>query len=61
MAVNGLSQLPEVTVDDLVAEAAGWGVEPGLGRATVVDALERIVDANRRLGTPDSVEEQAQS
>lgn len=55
MRVNGISQLPDVTVDDLVAEAASWGVDPSTARSIVDGTLDRIVEATRLLPAHDSI------
>lgn len=49
MRVNGVSQLPDVTRDDLVAEAASWGLTPSVAREIVDDTLERIIAATRAV------------
>ena len=55
MRVNGISQLPEVTVDDLVAEAASWGVDPSTARSIVDETLARVIEATRLLPAHDTI------
>jgi serine/threonine-protein kinase HipA len=56
MTVNGVTQLPDVVVDDLVAEAVGWGVPTGVATTTIAETLDRIIDATRRVHAHASIE-----
>ncbi|NYF09474.1 serine/threonine-protein kinase HipA [Leifsonia sp. AK011] len=53
MRVNGVSQLPDVTRDDLVEEAAGWGLADA--RPIVDETLEAIIAATRSLEAHASI------
>lgn len=55
LRINGRTQLPETTVDDLVAEAVGWGIAEGDARRTVLETLEQIIAATRTLPAHDSI------
>ncbi|WP_440708581.1 HipA domain-containing protein [Herbiconiux sp. YIM B11900] len=56
MKINGVSQLPDVTVDDLVAEAEAWGVPADSARETIARTLEDIVEATWELSAHPSIE-----
>ena len=53
MRINGVSQLPDVTRDDLIAEAARWGVTDA--RPLVDDTLQAIIAATRELDAHASI------
>lgn len=55
MRINGVSQLPEVTRDDLTAEAGSWGVDAGRARSIVDETLDGIVQATRQLPVHESI------
>lgn len=42
MAVNGVSAMERITIDDLVAEGSRWGLPASTGRGVVADTLGRI-------------------
>lgn len=44
LRVDGKDDLASVTLDDVVAEAVGWGVRRPAARAAVVEVRERFVD-----------------
>lgn len=56
MRINGVWSLPDVTVDDLVAEGVGWGLGDAAARAAVVQTLDAVVQATRTLPVDDSIE-----
>lgn len=56
MSINGVSQLPEITIDDLVAEAGSWGLPVELSRETVASTLDQIVEATRTIRPHESIE-----
>lgn len=56
MKVNGISQLPDITVDDLVAEAESWGIPADLSGETIARTLEEIVEATRNIRAHLSIE-----
>ena len=56
MRINGVSQLPDVTVDDLVAEAEGWGLPSALAAETVARTLDEIIAATRTVHAHASIE-----
>lgn len=45
MSVNGRDVAPQVTLEDVVAEAASWPHERGRARRVAVDTLERLAAA----------------
>ncbi len=47
MSVNGNADLSRITVDDLVAEAQRWTMEPRRARARVVAVAQRLLDVLR--------------
>lgn len=56
MRINGVSQLPDVTADDLVAEAVTWGIPAELARGEVARTLGQIVEATRSVVPHESIE-----
>lgn len=56
MKINGVSQLPDITVEDLVTEAESWGVPASAARETIVQTLEQIVEATRAVRAHSSIE-----
>ena len=56
MNVNGISQLPDVTVDDLTAEAESWGVPADRASETIAGILDRIIEATRKVPAHPSIE-----
>jgi serine/threonine-protein kinase HipA len=56
MRVNGKLQLPDVTVDDLVAEGRSWGIPETVARRAVDVTLEAVVEATRLTDVPASIE-----
>ena len=56
MKIAGQSQLPAVTVDHLVDEAHGWGIERSIARGIVDEALAAIVEATRTIAAHSSIE-----
>ncbi|TFC06412.1 type II toxin-antitoxin system HipA family toxin [Cryobacterium mannosilyticum] len=55
MKVNGVHCQPDITVDDLVAEAEEWGLPESSSRAIVEELLERLVEATRQLDADASI------
>lgn len=55
MRINGTSQLPDVTRDDLVAEAVSWGLERARATFIIDETLEQIVEATRCLDAHPSI------
>lgn len=49
MRIAGRIQLPDVTRDDLIAEASSWGIPLSTARSVVDDTLQRIIQATREL------------
>lgn len=45
MYVNGQTVLSEVTLDDVVAEAAGWSLDAGVARSDAVATVDAMVGA----------------
>lgn len=56
MRINGVSQLPDVTVDDLIAEAESWGLPAERASDAVAHTLEQIIEATRKLPAHESIE-----
>ncbi len=56
MRVNGVSQLPDVTLDDLVTEAVEWGLDARLARTVVEETLEALIEATRTTHCSPSIE-----
>ncbi len=56
MKINGISQLPDVTTDDLVAEAGSWGIPAELSRHTIAHTLDQIVEATKAITPHASIE-----
>jgi len=54
--LNGRTSIDWVEVDDLVDEAASWGMSRPRARRTVEDVLDRTWDATHALGLPDRTE-----
>lgn len=44
LRIDGRDDLAAVTLDDVVAEAVGWGVRPPAARSVVAEVRERFVD-----------------
>lgn len=55
MRINGVTQLPDVTRDDLVAEAQTWGLDAGLAGTIVEETLERLIAATRTVPAHPSI------
>ncbi len=51
-----MRQLPDVTADDLAAEAVSWGVPDGDARAAIEQTLQGIIEATHRLAPHPSIE-----
>ncbi|UFS57704.1 HipA domain-containing protein [Subtercola endophyticus] len=56
MKINGVSQLPDITVDDLVAESEGWGVPADRSTETIARTLDEIIEATRKIRAHTSIE-----
>jgi serine/threonine-protein kinase HipA len=56
LRINERTMLPDVTVEDLVAEAVSWGVAEAAARETVATTLDALIDATRRTPAHDSIE-----
>jgi serine/threonine-protein kinase HipA len=56
MKINGKTQLPDVTVDDLVSEAGSWGIPSNLAAEAISDALDQIVEATRKITAHTTIE-----
>lgn len=59
MFVNGVRDIDDITVDDLVAEAASWPVNESAARERVASLLERmpaaINEAAKQINAPDDL------
>ena len=55
LRINGVQQLPDVTIDDLAAEAESWGVAPDAARAVIDNVLQSAVSATRDVDAHPSV------
>ena len=53
MSVGGATELPQINLTDIVAEAAGWGLSEGSARARVVATTERVRQACDTVDIPD--------
>ena len=56
MWVNGVEHLPDVTRDDLIAEAVSWGLSDAISTAAVEQTLAAMVEATRTLPAHASIE-----
>lgn len=56
MTIAGESQLPEVTVDHLVDESTGWGIDRSVARAVVETELAAIVEATHSVRAHSAIE-----
>lgn len=56
MSVHGQDRLPEVTVDDLVAEAGMWGIAAGRAREIIDSTLDLLIVGTRTLPADASIE-----
>ncbi|MBD3751409.1 MAG: HipA domain-containing protein [Micrococcales bacterium] len=56
LRINGVTRLPDVTADDLVAEATSWGVPDGEARAAIDETLTAIVEATRDVHAHPAIE-----
>jgi len=56
MNINGVSQLPEITSEDLVAEASSWDLPADLSRETIARTLDQIAGATRTIQPHKSIE-----
>ena len=56
MTINGVSQLPDITVDDLIAEAEIWGLPADRSGETIARTLDEIVEATRTIPAHQSIE-----
>jgi len=56
MKINGLSQLPDVDVEDLVAEGEDWGIPRQIAAEAIEHTLEQIIEATRTLPAHASIE-----
>ncbi|MDO9590664.1 MAG: HipA domain-containing protein, partial [Microcella sp.] len=56
MSVNGQDRLPEVTVDDLVAEAGTWGIAADRAQEIVNSSLDHLIEGTRTLPADPSIE-----
>lgn len=57
IGVNGTSRYAEVTVDDLVSEARGWGVPAERARRTVVETLLGVESAVLSVPAHESIQQ----
>lgn len=55
MRINNKWQLPDITREDLVEEAANWGIEPGRATDVIDEALGEIIRATRTLEAHPSI------
>jgi serine/threonine-protein kinase HipA len=55
MRINGRWQLPDVTRDDLVAEAISWGLAADLASGVVDETLDQIVEATHEIDAHPSI------
>lgn len=55
MSVNDVNRLEDVTADDLVTEAEGWGLDGSRSRAIVEEALDSLIEATRKLDAHPSI------
>ncbi len=55
MRVNGRWHQPDITRDDLVAEAVAWGLTQSRATEVVDDTLERIIEATRTVQAHSSI------
>lgn len=55
--INGQAILDKVTVDDLVAEAASWGMPATTARQVVHEVVERTVAAAKSVPAPPGLEQ----
>lgn len=56
MRINGVTHLPDVTRDDLVAEGVGWGLTHSSARTAVDETLSAMIEATRVLPAHESIE-----
>ena len=56
MNINGISQLPDVTVDDLTTEAESWGVPAARASEVIARTLDEIIEATRSIPSHPSIE-----
>lgn len=56
LRINGVTRLPDVTADDLVAEATSWGVPGGEARTAIDETLAAIVEATREVPAHPAIE-----
>jgi len=56
MKINGVTQLPEVSIADITAEALSWGLPAADIAETIADSLERIIEATRVITASPLIE-----
>lgn len=56
LRINGVRRLPDVTVEDLVAEASSWGVPVAEARAQIESTLAAVAEATRVIAAHPSIE-----
>jgi serine/threonine-protein kinase HipA len=56
MRINDVSELPDVTSEDLVAEAVSWDLPADIARAVISRTLDDIVEATRAIRPHASIE-----
>ncbi|GAA2955232.1 type II toxin-antitoxin system HipA family toxin [Microbacterium schleiferi] len=56
LRINGVTRLPDVTADDLVAEATSWGVPGGEARRVIDETLAAVVEATREVPAHPAIE-----
>ena len=56
LRINGVTRLPDVTADDLVAEATSWGVPGGEARRAIDETLAAVVEATREVPAHPAIE-----
>lgn len=56
MWINGVRVLPDITVEDLVAEAGAWGVPARQAREIVHELLDALIEATQSLAAHKSIE-----
>jgi serine/threonine-protein kinase HipA len=55
MRINGKLQLPDVTIEDIVAEGRSWDIPESVARRTAVVTLEALVEATRETDVPSTI------
>lgn len=56
LRINGVTRLPDVTADDLVAEATSWGVPGGEARRAIDETLAAVVEATHEVPAHPAIE-----